>query len=227
MREYAKCALALMAVGALLRCGQMPIQDVELIGYEKGVKRMIYHSTIYADKVAEAKGYRLETKIDYSVGAIDRRSYQRTTYMTEDFALVRSQAERVINDIKVVSQTWVEDGQVVLRKDVDGKVSEDRAPFSGVVYGDVHPLLYTKDLTQPGAEKRYPIFSEENMSVRPVAVKYAGAAMIDLNGERVRTVRYQIESSANPGAFDDYFVDPKTKEIVKIDYEQIQFLAGK
>ncbi len=222
-------AAVVIGTAALWGCGRMPIQDIELIGYEKGVKRMVYHSSIYHETLPDgAKGYRLETRIDYSVGAVDRRSYQRTTLMNSDFTLHSSLVERVRNGQKITTSFTAEPEAVVLRKEQDGElVSEDKIPIEKPVYGDTHPLLYAKQLTRPGAEGSYPVISEDAMAVRQVAIKHGGAATIDINGKKVRTVRYQIESASGAGRFDDYYIESKSKKLVKIDIEPIQFLAKK
>ena len=41
---------------------------------------------------------------------------------------------------------------------------EKTVRVTGSVFSDVHPLLYARDLTEPGAEKTYPVFDERSLS---------------------------------------------------------------
>ncbi len=223
MEPIKKLVLPIVVVAMILACGG-PIQETEMVGYEKGQKRMEYLSKIYAGQ--DGKGYRLETHIKYSKGAADQMESIKTEYLNKDFSLNRVEKKLIRN--KVVSETRIhlEGNQLVLwKKQGDMDPEEKKVSVNLPVFSNIHPLLYVKELTKPGAEKSYPVFQEQELDVRPMTVKYIGPKTIVEGGKNYTCIHFKMSTLRNPKLFDDYFVDPKTKEIIKISSGDLQFVT--
>ncbi len=225
--KYTVPIVFLCVLGA---CGNAVLQHTEMIGYEQGKKRIEYTAELFRTTLsAGGKGYRLETHIRYSRGIRDRLETIKTQYMKQDFTLDRVEKKRIHNEVVTETKFYLEGGNVVFwQKMGDEAPVEEKIPVEGKVFSELHPLLYAKELNQPGAEKSYPVFQESTREIRPLAVRQVGSQTVHEDGETYPAIHYQIQAAGRPpGEFHDYFVDPETKQIVKIDTGGLQFLPAK
>ncbi len=207
-------------------CAPSPIQDTLLYGYRDGKKQMKYTTSIVVDKLENGdRGYRLNTHINYGLGTKETMESVRTSWLRDDFTVEKVEVDREYNG-KTVSTRIQREGEtlVIRKKEGDADETEMKVPISGLVFTDVHPLLYTADLKEVGSEKAYPILHEASGTVKSMTVKYVGNPVMDINGTRKATMHFKLEKLSAPGEFEDYYLDSKTREPVKIDMGVVQFL---
>lgn len=210
MKLYLLKSAAVLILLLTIACGSKPVHQYEMFGYNEGKKQMKYSVTVWPAKSDGGEaGYRIETHINYAIGIKDRRE-TITTVMTTDALIFRSsEATRSFQGQETVSSLKREGDEMVLTSG-GGEETDSKTRVS--VTGDlfhIHPLLYSADLTKPGAEKRYPVFHEASKSVKNILIRFAGLANIDLDGKKISAKRFQIEEASAPGTFSDYFLNEK------------------
>ena len=211
-----------------LACGSRSLQETVMDGFEDGSLRMKYSSKIAATTLKNGKkGYLLETHTTYSVGDMDRLETKKSTVMKLDFTLHSVEKTRVRNEATTETRYSLENGQILFWiKQGDQPPAEQTVPVEGPVFSDVHPLLYSRDLTEPGSEKAYPVFDEASLTIKQMTVKFVGPKNLIQEGKPTPSLHFQLENIGNPGMFSDYFLDPKTKRIIKIETETLEFLPA-
>lgn len=206
-------------------CGR-PIYETELAGFDSGKRTMKMAYKVYKEPLDDGQtGFRLENKQLYGIGNVSDRRTLRTAIVTSRFHLVRSDTTRVVNADVTHTQSWVEgDVAYVRTSENDVETASFDVKLDGPVYADLHPLLYSAELTQPGAEKYYSVLYELDGTLRDVLVRFVGPTKIYEEGRSIDVLHYQLEAITEPGEFDNYYVDPKSKGILKIQFGQIKFI---
>jgi len=219
--------LAILAmIGA---CTPAPIQETLLFGYRDGKKQMRYETSIVAEKLEDGeRGYQLKTHINFSLGVKETMESIRTAWLRGDFSVDHVEVTRTYNGKLITSKVyWEGESLVIKKKEGDAPEIVNKLAVSGIIFSDLHPLLYSNDLKKPGDEKIYQVLHESKLAIRKLTIKYVGNPVMDINGERTATMHFQLEKISELGSFEDYYLDPKTREPVKIDAGVAQFLPPK
>jgi len=219
--------LVVIGVMATLACSST-IHHNALVGFVEGKKafKLDYRLSKYTFE-DNSKGYLLENLQHYAVGSVSNRKIQRKAWLDERFSLRLTESHRTVNEDRTFVRTLVR-GERVHTVIQQGPNTLDEFMFQhqGPLYIELHPLMYANDLTEPGQEKTYMCLDEENGKVLPARVRYVGLEKIYEGGKAHQADHYQLEAITQPGSFDDYYLDPKSKDILRIQFGKIKFIPA-
>lgn len=205
---------------------QRPVHQISLFGFDSGRQTMKLEYLVYKQKYPDGSlGYRLEDTLIHGVGNMSHHRITRTAWLDRDFCLRRTESERIRNDQRSTIHSWVEDGVIHILTENDGQdPSESTVEYDAPVYIELHPLIYAAELRQPGWEKAYPILFEPEAAIRTLKVRYLGPEEILENKQSYSALHFQLQVISSPNEYDDYYIDPQTKKILKIQFGRIKFI---
>lgn len=170
-------------------------------------------------------GYRIESLNHHGIGNRTVRRMERTLWVDRQFHLKSSVLMRRENDVVSEVRTWWDDGEILVEISRNGHTEKNhRIPREQPVYLLLHPLMYAEELTQPGQTRSYDVLLEEPGLIQPVRIRYVGEDDLFENGQQMHVRHYQLEAATALGEFDDYYIDPDTTRIIKIQFGQIKFI---
>lgn len=220
--------LVSLAFVSLMSCGNgKEVYHTVLDGYKDGKLRIKYDDLMVETKLDDGtEGYLLTTKVEYSDGS-NRKATTTKTWMRQDFALVRKETTIFKNDEQTdVDVTWIEGKSVRFTHKGEGRDLEETVPWDKETpaIGEIHPLLFTKDLTAPGTQKSYWIFYEPMRGIAPIRVKRGDNTTITLAGKAYECARYGVRSMTGAGHYDDFYIDLATNRVMKIIIANTEFV---
>ena len=214
----------LMIPAALVvSCGG-PIQEAELHGYVDGKMQAKYITRVFKAKLDDGSpGYRIETVFTFAVGNARRVENANVSLVREDMTLVESESKFDNNGEKngMVTKVGKTEINQIQRSDKQIKDAEKNMGINERVF-HLHPLLYIRDLTEPGQEKVYRTLNEGRFVLQDIKVIYKGEETLNQDGRTFQSRHYMVENSSEPGAYQDYYVDASGKPL-KIIYSVIEF----
>lgn len=217
-----------LAFFSLISCGNgKVVYHTVLDGYREGQLRIKYDDALEETTLEDGTdGYLLTTKVEFSNGS-DRKSTETKTWMRRDFSLIRKETKIFKNDEQTDTDiTWVEDKVVRFTHKGLGKELDERVPWDKETpaIGEVHPMLFIKDLTQPNTNKTYWIFYEPMRGIAPIKVKRGDDTTITLGGKSYKCLRFGVRSMTGAGHFDDFYIDAETHQVMKIIIANTEFV---
>ncbi len=220
--------LVSLAFFSLVSCGNgKVVHHTVLDGYREGQLRIKYDDALEEIQLEDgAEGYLLTTKVEFSDGS-DRKSTETKTWMRRDFTLIRKETKIFKNDVLTdTDKTWMEGKVVRFIHNGIGKALDESVPWDkeAPAVGEVHPMLFIKDLAQPGTNKTYWIFYEPMRGVAPVKVKRGDNVTITLGGKSYNCLRFGVRSMTGAGKFDDFYIDAETHQVMKILIANTEFV---
>ena len=217
-----------MILGLLLtlfHCNK-PASEIILAGYDQGKRTMKLEYRVFNIKLDNGqRGKRMETLVHYAIGNRISLKTERTAMLHEDFSLYQSQSTKEKNQETSSVTSQVENNKILIDlTGPDGQVRQTTVDHKGPVFIELLPMLYTKDLKNPGGEKSYPVLLEEEGRVAQVKVRFVGPETFYENDKSQTGLHYQIQSLNNPAELQDIFVDAKTRGIMKIQFGKMKFI---
>ena len=227
MSHLTKICSILCLAGIVAGCNR-PVMETVLNGYDQGKRTMKMEFRFFNESLENgAKGYRLETLVHFAIGNRATLKRVRTTWLDKDFNLVKSEVENQENADISHTKTWVDGGKIHIETTgPDGKVNSQQLDHQGPVLLELHPLVYTHDLKIPGSTKTYPVLYEDEARVVPLEVKFLGPETLYEENQATPSLHYQIQAITSPDEYDDYYLDPKTRNIQKIQFGLIKFVPA-
>ncbi len=218
-----------LAFVSLMSCGNgKEVYHTVLDGYRDGKLRIKYDDLLEETKLEDdTDGYLLTTKVEFSDGSSNRKSTVTQTWLRRDFALVRKETKIFKNDQQTdIDLTWMEGKTVRFTHKGEGSDQDERVPWDKETpaIGEIHPLLFTKDLTAPGTQKTYWIFYEPMRGIAPIKVKRGDNATITLGGKAYSCAHYGVRSMTGAGHYDDFYIDLATNQVMKIIIANAEFV---
>ncbi len=211
----------------LLLCGcSGPLQSVEMDGYNGDLLQMKYRFRFEEQRLDNGRDGYLETvEVHYSRGARERYVVTIRSYLETDFSLYRVEREQERGTTRSKYVCHLEADELVkTTTEADGKTATTRASVSRPLYRDIPPLMFAGELSEPGSEKTYRLFDTGAMRYLEKKISYIGETEVESGGKRRRVLRYQVQ---NPSAKEDptsYYLDPETKEYVRIEQAMMVFV---
>jgi len=217
-----------LAVLACLSCGG-PVMETKLNGFDQGKRTLKLNYILNDAKLDEGKkGYKLDTLVHYAVGTKVNHKTERQSYLNEDFSLVRTEVTARQNEDLARTHAEVKGSKIYVHREASGKEDQDfELDHIGPVFIEVHPLLYYRDLTKAGQSKTYPILNDEKGEIASVEIRYVGETQFYEDNVAHDAKHYQIQAVTKPDEYDDYYLDPKTGNIIKIEFGYIKFVPAK
>ena len=217
-----------LVLAMCLSCGG-PVMETKLNGFDQG-KRTLKLNYILNDTTLEdgRKGFKLDTLVHYAVGTKVNHKTERESFLNEDFSLVRTTSTARQNENLARTSAEVKGGKIHVHREASGKEDLDvELDHIGPIYIEMHPLLYYRDLTKPGQSKTYPILNDEEGQIASVEIRYVGETQFYEDNVAHDARHYQIQAVTKPDEYDDYYLDPKTGNIIKIEFGYIKFVPAK
>ena len=212
---------------SILACGKNSlVTETNLEGYDQGKKTAKIQHKLYKVKLENGKpGYRWENLVHLAKGSKLLRKTTRTAFFREDFTLFRSE-KTFQKDAQVIkTRTEVEGGQIHIHSgETESSMQERVIEHVGPVFIDLHPAMYTKDVPKPGQSKSYPLLLEDQARIASVLVRFIGPEQFYENQRSYQALHYQIQDHNTVSDFDDYFIDPESKRVVKIQFGKMKFI---
>jgi hypothetical protein len=207
----------------LAACGG-PDHQVTLNGFDRGNHTMKFEFKLFRQKYPDgSRGYRLESLQAQGTGAAPQRRIHRVAQLDSNFFLLSSRSERQDAQTTVVIESSYRPGLLVLTTRVgDGQPEAREIVLDKPVFIELHPWMYGRQLREPGTETTYSVIDEQNGALRPVTVRYSGPTRLLRAGAEIPVRHFQIQ--VVPDQWDDYYLDPETLAIEKIQFGMIQFL---
>lgn len=211
----------------MLSCGRA-IQETTLHGYDKGKKIMQLEYRIFNVKLDNGKqGKRLESSVHYALGNRKTVKTNRVAWLHENFSLYKTEASSEKNKEISTTKSWTTNEKIFVENvDAKGKHHSHEIDLVQPVFIELHPLLYLEDLKTPGTEKIYPILREEEGQIVNLTVKFDGPKTITIKDKVKPCLLYRIQAVTNPDEYDNYYIDPKTRNIAKIQLGSIKFIPA-
>lgn len=227
MKTPLKLLLSVLILTGLGACNR-PVMETVLNGFDQGKRTMKLEYRFFKESIEGApNGYRMETLFHFAIGNRATLKRERKAWLRDDFSLVKTEATKQENAEISKTKTWVEGDQIhILDTSPAGESSERLVRCSSPVLIDLHPLIYMRDLKQPGQEKSYLLLFEDEARVVDLNVRYVGPETIYEDNDAIPSLHYQVQVITSPDDFDDYFVDPKSGNILKIQFGLIKFLPA-
>ncbi len=228
MRSPRKTLFSIFVLAVLGACNR-PVMETVLNGFDQGKRTMKLEYRFFNDSLeGGSKGYRMETLFHFAIGNRATLKRERKAWLRKDFSLVKTEAVKQENTEITKTETWVEGNEIRIRDTPPtGEPTEKRVQHESPVLIELHPLVYMPDLKQPGQEKTYPLLFEDEARVVDLTVRYVGPETIYEDNQAIPSLHYQVQVITSPDEFDDYFVDPKSGNILKIQFGLIKFLPVK
>ncbi len=223
-----KLGVQLVILASLLfltACGG-PMYESNLVGFDAGKRTMKMNYRINEAQFEDgSSGYRLDSENLHAIGNMSRRKTTRRAFLGKDFELRVSETTRIIDAQVIYIKSEVKNGQISISQTVDQQpATTKQLSHQGHVYADLPPILYARDLTNPGDEKHYAVLIESDAVIVNELVRFLGPETIFDNGREIETLHYEIQAPTDPVEFDQYFLDPNNKKIIKIQFGQIKFV---
>ena len=209
-------------------CGG-PADSVELHGYngDKMVYKYNYKATPHQLENGE-QGYLIQSIVHFSEGSRKRRIVTTDNYLRPDFSLHHQ--EKILDEGVSTTQfeMRIEEDKLVQTITGPGGMQQiQRAPVESGPYLDIPPLMFAEELTKPGAQKIYRVFSERQWAYRDHTVRFEGVKEIKSGKKIYKALHYKVEQPENPGSFNDYYLDQKTKLYLRMDVSPIRLILPK
>ncbi|CAM2067608.1 hypothetical protein SCOR_19655 [Sulfidibacter corallicola] len=201
------------------------LMETRLDGFDKGKRTMKLEYTLDKAKLPDGQGgFKLQTLFHLAQGDKVTMKTTRTAMLNQDYSLSHTTAEKQVNKDFTNFETRAENGKVIIKKMIAGKEPEiSEIEHQGPIYIELHPLMYFGDLKQPGTEKTYKALYEDKGTIHDVTIKLVGPTTIYLDSLPVPALHYQLQSITAPAEYDDYYLNPRTGNIIKIAFGQIEF----
>lgn len=224
-QSIAKKSAVWIALMVLIGCGG-PLYLTELVGFDAGKKTMKLSYRLEHAKLEDGRsGYQLESEVLHSVGTMSQHRTTRKALLGPQFELSQSEVTRVANDQVSYTKTRVAGSTIVIEKSQNsGPPSITKIDHPGPVYADLPPLLYANELTTPQQEKTYMVVDEAGGVITPALVRFLGPTKLFENGREIAALHFELQAITAPEEFDQYYLDPTTKKILKIQFGQIKFI---
>jgi len=211
--------LFLASLLLLLGCGGETLQSVELHGYigEKMTMKWLYK--LESHKLEDgASGFREEHQYLYRENAQKQGNSVKTVFLNPDYSLSHSQKTLTSEGRVAQIDLRIEGKEVVYTTTVGEEKKEKRAPVAEPVYTEIPPILFAKELTEVGSTKGYRVFSEKSLSFKTQVIKLVARREIKVSGKTRACLQYQQVGVGN------WFLDEKSKELVRIEMDNIIFV---
>lgn len=220
--------LAVLCLLVPMSCNRGPVLETKLTGYDKGKPTFRMSYLLNKAKLDDGQpGYRIEGSFHHAIGDRSNNKVERKQLVKPDFSLVRSEMTNIKNQVTIKTTARVEGSTIFIDIQEDGgEVKSHELTYEGPVYADLHPLAYFRDLPDKGMTKNYTVLDDSKAQIGKVLVKNLGLKEF-FEGERAITgIHFQIQVFSLPEEFDNYYLDPKTGNIIKIQFGQIKFLPA-
>lgn len=196
--------------------------SVELNGFDQGKHTMIFEFKLKKQKLPDGtRGFVLDSRQKRGVGSTGVYEVKRRATLNGKWQLIQSESFVTVNDVVTQVQTKVTGNKAVIQK-IGQKTETFEVDLEGPIYIEMHPQMYGTELTEPSTQKSYTVLNELDAVTQTVNVRFLGQKFMMLGTEEKQALFYQIE--VVPTQWDDYYLDPDTLEILKIEFGQIQFL---
>lgn len=203
-----------------------PLFETELAGFDAGKRTLKLTYRLENTSLSDGtKGFRFDSLTLHSIGNISNRRTTRKALLHKDFSLYQSETTRVINDEVTHVRSTVQGDQITIETSHGQQAPQTQVVTrNGPVYVELISLMYAGDLTEPGKERTYPILLESAGQIVPVTVRYLGPETLYEDGTAYSVLHYELQAVTAPTEFDQYYLDPESKEILKIQFGQIKFI---
>lgn len=226
MKKLQVLTISLLAMLLCISCGGT-VMETKLNGFDQGKLTLKFNLILKDAKTpAGAKAYKLDSLVHHAIGTKSNLKTERQTLLNEDLSLLETTMTSWVNkDISKFSAT-VEGGRIMVKSQEAGKPNETKElNHVGPIYAELHPLLYFRDLTKKGDSKTYPILTSTG-DIRSAEVRYIGEAKFYEKNKAHNSRHYKIQSITQMDEYDDYYLDPKTGNIIKIEFGNIKFVPA-
>lgn len=205
----------------LFSCGST--HTVELNGFDQGKHTMMFELELKKQKLPDGtRGFILNSRNKRGVGTTGVYEVRRKATLNSKWQLIQSESFVTVNDVVTQIQTKIEGNKALIQKIGPKKTENTEVELEGPVYIEMHPQMYGTELTEASTQKSYTVLNELDGVTQTVNVRFFGPKVLMMGNEEKQSLFYQIE--VVPTQWDDYFLDPKTLKILKIEFGQIQFL---
>ncbi|MCB1050958.1 MAG: hypothetical protein H6510_09975 [Acidobacteria bacterium] len=197
---------------------------VVLYGYDQGKHTMKFQFEVFKEKRPDGStGFRLESVQSQGVGTISRNQITRVAHLNQHWGLIDSKVDRVENDKRLTIRSNYANGKTHIEiqlNDQTPKIMEVASEHPPLI--ELHPLMYGREVTTAGSQKTYTWLDEGKGSLTSSVIRFVGPEKLLMAGKEINTLHYQIE--VVPQQFDDYYLEPGSLKILKIQFGLIQFL---
>lgn len=215
----------------LLSCGG-PVMETKLDGYDQG--KRVFKMNLILNKANTADGqtgYKLNNLVHYSQGTKVNMKTERESILNKDFSLSTTFSTYKDNQKSTRTSAEVKGGKILVRHQQEGKPEVTKEiDHVGPVFIELHPLMYFSEVTPQKPSKNYPALNinmdEDKVAVTSVEVRYVGEAQFYEDNIAYNSRHYQIQAVTAPEEYDDYYLDPKTGNILKIEFGMLKFVPA-
>lgn len=201
------------------------VSENTLFGYDRGKKTFKLQTNLKLQKYTDGTGYRYESINSWGIGNRNTRKTHRISWLNSDYSMRRSEKKEQNNQDAVLSLITRDADVIRVTKDLQGKTIFDRSiEVKGPIYIDLLPEMYGAQLKEKGASKTYPILNDRTMQISELEVRCLGPQTIKIGETNREVTHYQIQAISSPDEYDNYFVDPKTMQILQISFGDIRFV---
>lgn len=211
----------------LLACNKPAVSNT-LTGFDQGKKRFEITNALFHVELDNGKrGYRYESTTRYAKGSKTNLSTERTAMLNKDFSVYQSTSTHTKGDAVTTYQVSTnEDGLTMTITDPAGAERNVTLPSTEPVLVELIPMHYANDLKLPNSEKSYRVLYEVGERLVDVNVKFVGPETLYEGEKPTTSLHFKIQAVTSPSEYDDYYIDPKTKAILKIQFGQIKFVPA-